>query len=203
LRRRDRALTTGDIARPCHVTTNAVKKWIRTKNLPASRTPGGHFRILVRDFESFLDGRRRHDERGVDGYRRMRVLLVHHNPKARETVAGALSEPQLGLSIATASDGYEALIAIGRLQPELLILDLTTPRVDGFELCRLLKSHPGTRNMAIVLLAERNGPRGLETSSACPVEAVLRHPVRLPELLGTIEGIVAARPEVSFRRPPP
>jgi len=52
---RYRLFTTGDVARYCDVTTNAVKKWVRNGKLVAHRTPGGHHRISASNFLKFLE----------------------------------------------------------------------------------------------------------------------------------------------------
>ncbi len=48
-----RTLTTGQVAARCEVSIGAVKKWIRRGKLRATKTPGGHFRVLADEFERF------------------------------------------------------------------------------------------------------------------------------------------------------
>jgi len=52
------ALTTGDVARYCHVTPATISRWIRRGYLPAYTTPGGHHRILASEFRGFLERNR-------------------------------------------------------------------------------------------------------------------------------------------------
>jgi len=49
------ALTTGDVARYCHVTPSTVSRWIKKGYLRAYATPGGHYRILLGEFRAFLE----------------------------------------------------------------------------------------------------------------------------------------------------
>lgn len=193
MNRREDLLTTGDIARRCRVTTNAVKKWIRERNLPAFRTPGGHFRIHVDDFDTFT-ARCRADRRARRAARGRRVLVVDDDPAVLRVVVDALSEPELGLTVTSASDGYQALIAIGRFQPDVLVLDLRMPRVDGLEVCRLLRSSPATREIAIVVLTGYPSRANVRRWRELWVDAILRKPVPLEELVREVRAIVDAPP---------
>lgn len=179
-------MTTGDVARRCHVSTNAVKKWIREKNLPAFKTPGGHFRIRAEDFEEFAGRYRMPSATAAPEARRAKILVVDDDSDLLSTVSLALSDPTLGLSVATASDGYEALIAIGRLKPDILILDFKMPRLDGMELCRRLKANPDTRGISIVVMTGFPTKQNLRKFSDLGIEHILPKPFSLSALMGTV-----------------
>lgn len=204
--RREDLLTTGDIARRCRVTTNAVKKWIRERNLPAFRTPGGHFRIKEGDFDAF-SAHYRFAAPVARAPKGRRVLVVDDDPAVLRVVVDALSEPQMGLTIASASDGYEALIAIGRFRPDVLVLDLRMPRVDGLEVCRLLKSSPATRDIAILVLTGYPTRANVRRWRERQVDAILTKPVKLADLVRQVRALVdaipAAKPAPEARRPRP
>src|ERR1039458_739832 len=79
-----------------------------------------------------------------------KILLVEDDPQA----VGIL-EPILiakGFSVAVARDGVEGLEKVRLLLPDILLLDVTMPRMDGIELCRRLKSDDSTRIIPIVML---------------------------------------------------
>src|SRR5215831_20764345 len=120
------SLTTGQAASHCQVSTPTVKTWIREGRLRAFKTPGGHARIAVDEFQRFL---KRH---------RMPiyptppppagVLIVDDEPQLVEMLVEFLTHHPRGFKIETASDGYEALIKLGSLRPALLILDAMMPK---------------------------------------------------------------------------
>lgn len=83
--------------------------------------------------------------------RRPRVLVVDDEPLIRELVEATLArDPRL--EIVTASDGEQALAAARAVPPDLVLLDVRMPRVNGIETCRALRADPATRDVRIVLL---------------------------------------------------
>lgn len=60
-----------------------------------------------------------------------------------------------GYEVITAANGEEAIDKARREQPNLIILDVMMPRIDGYEACRILKSNPLTKNIPVVLLTAK------------------------------------------------
>lgn len=141
--------TTGEIAGFCHVTINAVKKWIASGKLDAFRTPGGHYRVNREDFMSFL-GRYKLDIKESIFPERKKILIIDDENSIVEYIKGALESMHQGYLIETAGDGYEALIKVGDFKPELLVLDIRMPKLDGFEVCRRIKGDAQTKDIKIL-----------------------------------------------------
>jgi CheY-like chemotaxis protein len=72
------------------------------------------------------------------------VLVVDDEADIREIVRRVLKELDPNLRIEEASDGYEAGIKIGAMQPDLVVMDVMMPRVDGLSLCRSIRENPDT-----------------------------------------------------------
>ena len=109
--------------------------------------------------------------------------MVDDEPEAVELVQFNLQ--QAGFDVATAADGLEALKAARHLLPQLVVLDLMIPEVDGLEVCKMLRRDPATANIPIIMLtaraAEIDRVLGLElgaddylTKPFSPRELVLR-----------------------------
>jgi putative two-component system response regulator len=81
---------------------------------------------------------------------RTKILLADDQDRVRRLVAATLGSAQWELLYA--SDGEEALRVARESQPAIVLLDVTMPKLDGFEVCRRLKSEAGTRHMAVVML---------------------------------------------------
>jgi DNA-binding response OmpR family regulator len=60
-----------------------------------------------------------------------------------------------GFDVLTAQNGEEAIEKARREQPDLIILDIMMPKIDGYEACRILKANPLTRNIPVVLLTAK------------------------------------------------
>ena len=149
-----RFFTTSEIARYCAMSNDGVLKWLKSGKLRAFSTPGGHYRIRAEDFRAFLDKFDMPvDETFFRGsVRRRSVLVVDDDPNIREIVRRLLNGMDEDMHVAEASDGYEAGIKIGSLQPDLVIMDVMMPRVDGISLCKSIRENPKTETIKVLAI---------------------------------------------------
>src|SRR5437773_9524722 len=82
--------------------------------------------------------------------RRPRILVVDDKQSNRELLEGRLAD--LGYDVREAKDGVEALDAVAAEEPDLILLDIDMPRLDGIAVCEQLKAHPVHRLIPIVIL---------------------------------------------------
>lgn len=151
-----RYLTTRGAAARLGVTVNAIKAWIREERLPALRTPGGHHRIAEPDLQAFQTHLAENSRGRASA--RPRILIVDDDDALLATLKDALEQVLPQASVASATDGYEALLKVGAFQPDVLVLDIRMPRLDGFEVCRRLKGRretAGTRILTVTASPER------------------------------------------------
>ena len=136
-----RYLTTGDVVKECGVSPASVKKWIGQAKLRALRTPGRHFRIPVEEFQRFRGAYRF----PAEPEHAPRILVVDDSPIVVDFVMDTLRDVLPGSELEDASNGYEGLLKVGTFCPDLLVLDLRMPGLDGLEVCRRIKANPATR----------------------------------------------------------
>lgn len=149
-----RFFTTSEVAKYCAVTNDGVLKWIKSGKLRAFSTPGGHYRVSAEDFRSFLEKFDIPvDESFFQGPQRDRsVLVVDDEPNIREIVRRLLGELDASLRVEEACDGYEASIKIGSMMPDLVIMDVMMPRVDGIALCKNVRENPRTQHIKVLAI---------------------------------------------------
>ena len=139
--------TTHEVSSLLHVNPRSVINWIEQSLLASYRTPGGHRRIRREDLLAFL---RKHQipipAPLVD--EKFNVLIVEDEDEITR-ILKSYFEKQGGFEIQSASDGITALIEVGRTKPDLLILDILIPGVDGIEVCRRIKAD--RRNKASII----------------------------------------------------
>jgi DNA-binding response OmpR family regulator len=82
-----------------------------------------------------------------------RVLVVEDDPDIAQLVALYLGKAGFGVDVL--SSGREALASIAARRPDLLILDLMLPQVDGLEICRTVRAAPATADLPIIMLTAR------------------------------------------------
>jgi excisionase family DNA binding protein len=153
-------MTTNDVARALGVSGAAVKKWIKQGKLAAHRTPGGHFRVRTADFERFAAGY----GFPVEGEAGPVVLVIDDDRATTTLLSRLLSEAAPDATVHASHDGYDGLVRIGALRPDLVLLDVAMPRIDGFEVCRQVRSDPSTRKTRIVVMSGRED--AMATASA-------------------------------------
>src|SRR4051794_24006426 len=141
--------TTHEVSRLLHVNPRSVINWIEQDLLPSYRTPGGHRRIRHDDLMVFL---RKHQiptpPSLIDGS--FTVLIVDDEHEIRDLINTFL-QMKGGFETYSAADGITALIEVGRLRPDLLIVDIMIPGVDGVEVCRRIKSDPNNKTAIIAI----------------------------------------------------
>lgn len=107
------------------------------------------------------------------------ILLVEDNPDDRDLTMRALRKNFIGNHVAFAEDGAEALRHLEETStlPELVLLDLKLPKVDGLEVLRALRSNPRTRHVPVVVLTSSDEERDLVDSYELGANSYIRKPV--------------------------
>ncbi|MBV8812988.1 MAG: response regulator, partial [Verrucomicrobia bacterium] len=85
---------------------------------------------------------------------RTRILLVDDNPVNLQVLSDAI-EPQ-GFEVLAARDSHLALNIAQRALPDLILLDVVMPQMDGFEVCRRLKKNDLTRDIPVIFLTAKS-----------------------------------------------
>jgi DNA-binding response OmpR family regulator len=98
-----------------------------------------------------------------------------------------------GYSVLQARDGEEALELARQAKPDLAVLDVTMPKLDGFELTRRLRAEEVTRRMPIILLTARTQDADLERGFDTGADDYLRKPFSPQELSARVHAILGRR----------
>ncbi len=113
------------------------------------------------------------------------VLIVDDEPFIVETVRFALE--QAGYACLLAYDGEEAMRIARAQNPGLILLDIMLPKLNGFQICRLLKFDEKYRHIPIVMLTARAQERDRLLGTETGADAYVTKPFEIPELLRVIE----------------
>jgi twitching motility two-component system response regulator PilH len=113
------------------------------------------------------------------------VLVVEDSRTQREMISGFLK--QKGLQVSVASDGVEALEKIETIRPDLVLLDVVMPRMNGYECCRRLKSNPKTQNVPIILCTSKQEELDRYWGLKQGADAYITKPFHPSELLGLLK----------------
>lgn len=117
-----------------------------------------------------------------------RILLTDDEPNIVLVVTKRL-EIQ-GYEVLIARDGEEALKKARELKPDLVLLDIMLPGVDGLNVCRILKADEATRDIPVVLFSARAQTWDKEAGREFGANAYVEKPFQPEELLATIEKLL-------------
>ncbi len=102
------------------------------------------------------------------------VLIVDDSATTVDWMLAAFEDA--GYRVGTAGDGEEVLRKLASLEPAVVFLDVFMPRLDGGEVCRLIKAHPHWRKTYLVLMSARLSDREVASYRAMGADEVLRKP---------------------------
>jgi putative two-component system response regulator len=126
-----------------------------------------------------------------------KILIVDDAVENIKLVTEILNRPKNEYHIEAAGDGYEALEKVKKFNPDLIMLDVVMPGIDGFEVCRILKEDAKTRLIPIVMItaldSQQDRLRGLESG----VDDFISKPFNVYELLARVKNLLKLRSYIS------
>jgi len=119
-----------------------------------------------------------------------KILLVEDNEMNRDMLSRRLTRK--GYEVLTADDGARGLAAAASEKPDLILMDMSLPVLDGWEATRRLKASTETQAIPVIALTAHAMPADLEKALQAGCEDYDTKPVELPRLLGKIERLLRA-----------
>ncbi len=121
---------------------------------------------------------------GVAG-RRVKVMVIDDSKTIRRTAETLLKKE--GFDVIAATDGFEALSMIADHQPDLILLDIMMPRLDGYQTCALIKHHRVFRHTPVIMLSSKDGLFDRARGRVVGSDNYITKPFTREELLTVIE----------------
>jgi chemosensory pili system protein ChpA (sensor histidine kinase/response regulator) len=118
------------------------------------------------------------------------VVMVVDDSLTVRKISGRLLTRE-GYQVVTAKDGVDALQQIMDVVPDVMLVDIEMPRMDGFELTRHIRADEKTRNIPIIIISSRTAEKHRNYAKELGVNVFLGKPYQEEELLGHIEHFVA------------
>lgn len=182
-------LTPNEVAEMLMVSPITVRQWAQKGELKALVTPGGHRRFLHRDVESFALTRKL---AFAPADRHAKVLIVDDDV----AVAGYLAEyfrnfhPEI--EVAMAHDGFHAGKNISTFRPNIVLLDLMMPGINGFEVCRSIRTDPVTRAIRVVTMTGYFSEQNIQLALESGADECISKPIDLG-LLTNVMGLIPVK----------
>lgn len=116
------------------------------------------------------------------------VLVVDDSTTQREMISDFLRK--LGLKVVIATDGVAALEQIQGTQPDLVVLDIVMPRMNGYEVCRQLKADPKTQGVPVIMCSSKGEEFDRYWGTKQGADAYITKPFQPKELVKTIKQLL-------------
>jgi len=201
---RDKAVfTTFEAAKLCHVSPLSIINWVNAGRIPAFRTPGGHRRIRREDLARFMrDNGIPLPEEFRDGSGRSRVLVVDDEAAIRDVFAESLSHRSTPFDVMTAADGFEAGRLVATFRPDVVLLDLRMPGLDGFQVCRTIKGDSETASTVVIAMTGYHTHETEARIVECGAVRCLSKPIEPSAVAAVIDTVLEQAATAKRRRRP-
>jgi excisionase family DNA binding protein len=182
-------LTLGQAARYLGVAQSTIRKWSDQGRLPAFYTPGGHRRYRQRDLDAFVAG----SASGTPSVRSRPaplVLIVDDDPRIREFVRVNLEMD--GFSVREAGNADEGLAALEAEPPDLILLDVMMPQVDGWEMLQRVRERHGVDSIQVIMFSGQVDEDARDQAEAGGAQAFVGKPFNPQELVTRAKDLLGS-----------
>lgn len=183
--RRKEVLTTGEVARICHVAPRTVSKWFDTGKLPGYRIPGSRDRRIP--LNQLIQFMRVHGMpmRELEG-NTIRILVVDGVTSAATNVAEELDRADR-YDVRTAANGFEAGMVAGSFHPHVIFVDVLDEAVDAGEMVRNIRANPDLAATRICAVTNALTSGQSDSLVREGFDLILRRPFDINDLLAVVE----------------
>lgn len=185
--------TTREAAEALGVSLRTAQLWAESGILEAWKTEGGHRRISIASVNRLLNKGGQVDTQPDARADRLRVLVVEDDNVLLKLYKMRIAGWKLPIDLSTASNGYEALMRIGRESPDLMIADLNMPGMDGFQMMRNLAVSSFREGMEIIVVTGLDEHQIAEKGGLPPDIRLFSKPVPFADLRQIAEHLLARR----------
>ncbi len=179
--------TTFQVAKFLGVSLPTVVNWVNSGLLRAHRTPGGHRRIGHNDVIAFA---RANDypiasDLTSNSLSRKKVLVVDDERDFADLVRDYLKHKG-NYEVEVADSGFQAGFTVARFRPDLILVDLMMPDMDGFEVHRTLRDDPETSHIPVVACTAYRDQEVDRRLREEPFDGFIEKPLQLESLLSLV-----------------
>ena len=181
-------LTLGQAATYLGVAQSTVRKWSDGGRLSAFYTPGGHRRFRRADLDAFLAGS---SGGGTPTAEKQLVLIVDDDEQLREFVRVNLEMD--GYIVREAGSAEEGLAALEERPPDLVLLDVMMPQVDGFEMLRRMQEQHGLGSVPVIMFSGKVDEETAGRAEREGVQAFIGKPFDPQALIESTKQLLSRR----------
>jgi excisionase family DNA binding protein len=176
--------TTREAADILGISLRTAQLWVERGQLEAWKTDGGHRRISRSSVERLLHPQPRGEVNlpKMSGSAPISILVVEDDPHLLEMYQLQMQLWRCRPNVATATDGFSALVQMGLKTPDLLVTDLKMPGMNGFEMLQRLVQMPETSQTEIVVVTSLDSEEIAAQGGLPPGVKILKKPLDMAQV---------------------
>ena len=163
------AYTVGDVAKLCGVSRSTVRNWITAGKVSAYTLPGGHQRVSRDVLAAFAEGigmdlgvaetttpstaSYGSPDEGLLAEQPLSILIVDDEATVSQSLKEGLVEIFGDCTVRTANEGTSGLLAAGMMRPQIVVLDVMMPGLNGAEVCRQIRKMPELSHTRVIVVS--------------------------------------------------
>ena len=183
-------LTVSQASTYCNVPLETVINWLDTGRLYALAAEGGHRGIKKDDLDKLLTEMGLPLPAEMNREERKKILVVDDDKIIVQTIVHSLEQDEHGYDVLSASDGLEAELQVAQFKPDLIILDIMMPNINGYEVCRKIKSSSEDKHIKIIVLSAYLSEEAFLQMRTYGADACFSKPLPLPQLKSEVAKLL-------------
>lgn len=179
---KDKLLTPAEAAKLLHVSPITIRYWAKEGLLPFFSTPGGHRRFNSEDVMNLLNSHSVKKEPRVS----FNVLIIDDDNSFLDLISDMIKSISDNIQTFTSSSAFGAGELMQKTKPDLILLDLMMPSIDGFSVCHHIKTNEDTKNINVIAMTGFPSNENIDRIKKAGALTCLAKPISLKEINGAI-----------------
>lgn len=185
----DKYFSTFEVAKICQVSPGSVTRWIHDGKLAASVTAGGHHRVQADNLLKLLRSLRMPIPAELALYeQQIKILIVDDEVGIRQLLRSIINKYYPDINIEEAEEGFPAGWKAHGFHPDLVLLDIMLPGMDGFRVCQFIRNNPELKRTKIIVITAVQEPEAREKMLKLGADDFITKPFNVEDLKQKIEA---------------
>ena len=153
MEKKSKFLSVKQVADYLEVSKQAVDKWIHAGDLKVYRLPSGRIKILRSDFLDYIKTHNLYLDKDFFDLESRKIVVIDDDESIHSIFQKFFEEIDSDLEVQYANDGMSGLLLLGSLKPDIVILDIEMPGMNGIELCKKILADKTLAGIKIVVIS--------------------------------------------------
>ena len=176
-------LTPAEAAKLLHVAPTTIRLWAQKGKLASIVTPGGHRRFNLDDVKSLMK------TSIAPAKKQLSILIVDDDKDLGDMLLQLLNHYLPDANLMLADNGFKAGDLLHTFTPNIVLLDLMMPEIDGFSICQRIKSIPDTEHITVIAMTGNHSDENIQRILSLGALTCIAKPIDFKSLTAIINSV--------------